>query len=123
MGTPFEIRPVKVDRFNAVTFSLDATRPDDYYDQLEATLASLNVKGDVLLDLLACNGQTSRRFFSMRFDGKRLAFDTMRVERESKLDQAVLSLCSTFYSDNKQKLQNTVLATPALIRLVGAVAH
>ena len=122
MDTPFEIKAVNVGRFNAVTFALDSTRPEDYYDQLEATLARLDVEGDVLLDLLACNGQTSRRFFSVRFDGQRLAFNTMRVEKESTLDRAVLSLCASFYISNKQKLRQSALSTPAMLKL-GLMTH
>lgn len=122
MDMPFEIKTVAAGRFNAVTFALDATRPEDYYDQLEAMLARLNVEGEVLLDLLACNGHTSRRFFSMRFDGKRLAFNTMRVEKEGSLDRTLLSMCAAFYSNNKQKLRHTVLSTPALLKL-GTAAH
>jgi hypothetical protein len=117
MNKPFEVKAIKSGRINAISFSLDSTRPEDYYDNLAKSLARLKVDGEVLLDLLACNGQTSRRFFTVEFDGKKLNFQTLRVAKEGAIEPSLLSLCSAFYSKNKSKLQNTVLSTPALKKL------
>ena len=117
MGKPFEVRALKGGRIHAISFSLDSSRPEDYFDSLEKTLARLKVDGDVLLDLLACNGETSRRYFTVRFDGNHLAFNTLRVEKESSLEPSVLNLCSSFYSKHSSNLRQSVLSTPAIRRL------
>lgn len=120
MGKPFAVRVIKGGRFFAISFALDATRPEEYYAKLEKDLARLNFDGDILLDLLACNGQSSRRFVAMRFDGRRLAYGTLRVERESALEPSILDMCSNFFIKNHAKLGQTVLSTPALKKLQSA---
>lgn len=114
MNIPFEVKAVRAGRIHAISFSLDSTRPEDYYDSLENALARLKVDGEVLLDLLACNGQTSRRFFTVHFDGQHLEFHTLRIAREDVLEPSLLSLCSSFYSRNRAKLSQSVLSTPAI---------
>lgn len=117
ISTPFEVKPLKGGRIHAISFSLDSTRPEEYYEGLERTLARLRIDGEVLLDLLACNGQTSRRFFIVHFDGKHLAFDTLRVAREEALDASLLHACSSFYLKNCARLKGSVLSAPAIRRL------
>lgn len=121
MGKPFAVKSVKDGRFRAISFALDATRPEDYFHDLEADLARLKLDGEVLFDLLACNGHSPRRFFVMRFDGTHLAHHTMRIESESSLDAKTLTFCSAFFSKNFSKLGKTVLSTPALKKL--SVTH
>ena len=122
MDKPFEVKAVKGGRIHAISFSLDSSRPEDYFDSLEETLNRLNVDGEVLLDLLACNGQTSRRYFTVRFDGNHLAFNTLRVEKESSLEPSVLSLCSSFYSQHVSKLHQSVLSE-SVVRKLGTAIH
>lgn len=122
MEKPFEVKAVKKGRIHAISFSLDSTRPENYYACLEQALAQLNVDGRVLLDLLACNGETSRRFVTVNFDGERLAFDTLRVEKMSSLEPEVLNVCSAFYATRHRELVGSVLSTPARGKL-GSSAH
>jgi Antitoxin to bacterial toxin RNase LS or RnlA len=117
MNKPFEVKEVKTGRINAICFSLDSTRPEDYYDSLAKALSRLKIDGEVLLDLLACNGQTSRRFFTVQFDGKRFALATMKVASQDALTPSTLDICSSFYSKNNKSLSNSVLSTPAIKKL------
>lgn len=110
---PFEVKAVKGNRFHAISFSLDSTRPDDYYEALEKSLAKLKIDGEVLLDLFACNGQSSRRFFTIQFMNGRLMFNTLRIEREEALDPSLLQVCFSFYAKNMERLTDSVLSTPA----------
>jgi len=121
MGKPFEVKAVNGGRIHAISFSLDATRPDDYYEALQKALSKLKIDGDILLDLLACNG-VSRRFFTVRFDGERLLLQSMRMAKEDSLDPSLLKACSSFYMKNTKKLGKSVLSTPAIKRL-GMVQH
>lgn len=110
---PFEVKVVKGSRIHAISFSLDSTRPDDYYEALEKSLAKLKIDGEVLLDLLACNGETTRRFFTVQFIDGRLMFNTMRVAKEAAIEPNLLKLCSSFYAKNVEKICDSVLSTPA----------
>lgn len=110
---PFEVKAVKGSRFHAISFSLDSTRPDDYYEALERSLAKLKIDGEILLDLLACNGKSARRFFTVQFVNGRLMFNTMRLEKEESLEPSLLQICSSFYGKNIERLAGSVLSTPA----------
>ena len=122
MNKPFKVQAVKVGRIHAISFSLDSTRPEDYYETLEKSLAKLKVDGEILLDLLACNGQTSRRFFTVQFDGNKFAFHTMKVAKVDALEPSLLGLCASFYAKKAKNLEGSVLSTPAIKRL-SVAAH
>ena len=85
MRKSFAVKKIASDRFQAVSFSLDATRPEEYFASLERDLGKLGVGGDVLLDLLACNGATSRRFVAVTFDGSHFDRRTMRIKSVAEL--------------------------------------
>lgn len=110
---PFEVKEVKRGRIHAISFSLDSTRPDDYYGELEQSLAKLKISGEVLLDLLACNGKSSRRFFTIQFLEGRLIFNTMRVATEDMLEPSLLKVCANYYARNIERISESVLSTPA----------
>ena len=114
MNKPFKVEALKDGRINAISFSLDSTRPEDYYKNLEKDLARLKIDGEVLLDLFACNGQTSRRFFTVIFDGKHLNFQTLKVAKAQAIEPSLLNFCSDFYVKNSSRLRSSVLSTPAL---------
>jgi len=113
MSKSFALQKLDSDRFQAVSFSLDSTRPEEYYLSLERQLGKLGVNGDVLLDLLACNGATSRRFFAVRFDVARLDFRTLKLEPQAKLGQDVVACCKTYYAKHAAKLGASVLSPAA----------
>lgn len=114
MPKSFALKKLDSASFQAVSFSLDATRPEDYYATLERQLGKLGVNGEVLLDLLACNGSTSRRFFAVRFDGEHLDLKTLRRESSDDLSEAVASYCRSYYASHANSLQRSVLSPGAL---------
>lgn len=113
MPKRFALQKLDSTRFEAVSFSLDSTRPEEYYPSLERQLGKLGVNGEVLLDLLACNGTTSRRFFAVKFDGTHLDFKTLRREPQDALDGAVVAYCRKYYAKWMPKLDGTVLSSAA----------
>ena len=119
MTKSFSIQKVSSPRFQAIVFSLDASRPETYFDKLEKELKKLGASGTVLLDLLACNGSTSRRFFAVDFDGEKLNRRSFRVEPARTLDIDLKSFCSIFYAKAAPKLSGSVLS-PASRRLLVA---
>lgn len=120
MNKPFKVQAVNLGRIHAISFSLDSTRPEDYYETLEKSLAKLKVDGEILLDLLACNGQTSRRFFTVQFNGRNLDFHTMKVAKVDALEPSLLGVCANFYAKKIKKMGSSVLSTPAIKKLSAA---
>lgn len=116
MKKVFEVKAVESHRFNAVSFSLDSTRPEDYYPRLESSLRKLKVHGKVLLDLLACNGFSSRRFFAVEFDGIHLKHETLKHQPMDSIDSELLAYCKDYYALNVKKLSSSVL--PMIARKV-----
>ncbi len=58
------------DRFAAVCLSLSHARPGSWMAAVERALNERGVKGQILLDLLGCNGNShSSRLFEFSFDG------------------------------------------------------
>ncbi len=110
MRKSFAVKKIASDRFQAVSFSLDATRPEEYFASLERDLGKLGVGGDVLLDLLACNGATSRRFVAVTFDGSHIDRRTMRIKSVAELGEDVVAYCADYYSKHLSKLDATVLS-------------
>lgn len=110
MKKPFSVQKVSSPRFQAIVFSLDASRPETYFDKLEKELKKLGASGSVLLDLLACNGSTSRRFFAVEFDGEKLNRRSFRVEPAGALD-VEMTACTTFYAAAAPKLSGSVLSS------------
>jgi hypothetical protein len=110
MRKSFAVKKIVSDRLQAISFSLDATRPEEYFASLERDLGKLGVGGEVLLDLLACNGATSRRFVVVTFDGSHFDRRTMHIKSGAELGEDVVAYCADYYSKRLSKLDATVLS-------------
>jgi hypothetical protein len=60
----FVVEPLRNLPFRAMIFALDYRRPDEWLPAVPAALQQAGVSGRVVLDLLACNGNTLKRYFS-----------------------------------------------------------
>jgi hypothetical protein len=98
-------------------FSLDSARPDDYIESLERELKKIRFKGNVLLDLLASNGDTRRRFMRASFDGKKMDWLSAKIVSRESLAPATLQFCQRFYCEHASELQNSVLSKAAKYRI------
>jgi hypothetical protein len=100
-----------------VCFSLDSTRPDDYMAMLEKELRTKKHLGEVLLDLLASNGESSRRFMKMKFDGEQLHWHQAKTAAPTSIDKKIFSFCQHFYATNPSALSKSVLSPAAQHRI------
>ncbi|MES2260651.1 MAG: type II toxin-antitoxin system RnlB family antitoxin [Pseudomonadota bacterium] len=100
-----------------ICFSLDSARPDSYMDELEKTLILKAYEGDVLLDLLVANGESSRRFLRLKFDGQRLHWLKAKPAPLATLSKALLDFCQNFYAAHPAALKNSVLSPAAQHRI------
>jgi hypothetical protein len=92
-----------------VCFSLDSTRPDEYMEAVERDLVRKRFQGVVVLDLLACNGDSRRRFMRLNFDGSRLDWMCAKVAPKESLGAAVIDFCQRYYQLNSNALGESVL--------------
>lgn len=105
-----------------ICFSLDSARPDSYMDELEKALASKGYEGEILLDLLVANGESSRRFLRLNFDGHKLHWLKAKPAPMASLSQALLEFCQRFYATHPAALKNSVLS-PAAQHRIKSSAH
>jgi hypothetical protein len=98
-------------RFKYVSFSADHSRLDEYQDLLEKSLAKKCYEGEVLLDLLLSNGESSRRFFCAYFDCKHFRRESVSVARYEQIDSTIIKFCSDFYLKHNELLAHGVLST------------
>lgn len=95
--------------FPFISFSLSHERPEVFLPKVEKALKRKAFQGTVLIDTLACNGLSSRRFFVSVFDGEELKRSSFKVLPASQLDKATQEFCSMFYSRHLPELENSVL--------------
>ena len=111
MASPhYEIIASMTTDIGAICLSLDAERPGNYYAELELDLSHRQIKGNVLIDLLASNGKSSKRFFLINFDGQNLELHTLREVNESDLSISSRTQCRLFYQLNANRLFQSVLS-------------
>lgn len=69
------------------------------------------------MDLLASNGETSRRFITIHFDGSHLNWNGAIVTPRASLGQATLNFCQKFYERHQLALTKSVLSPGARHRI------
>ena len=120
MKKHFDLQKSPSERFKAIVFSLDSSRPESYFGKLERDLGKQGISGTILLDLLACNGCSSRRFFAVDFDGNKLNLVSFRAEPARGLDDDTVRFCTSFYEKKAPTLHGTVLSVASRRRLSAA---
>lgn len=105
----FRLMKSPVRSYSYISFSLDSSRPDCYLKQLEAELKKKAIEGTVLLDLLLANGNGSRRFVEVSFNGTSLNWTMAKIKRQNHLDQAIMIFCQSFYIKHKEVLEASIL--------------
>jgi hypothetical protein len=104
-----------------VCFSVDSARPDTYLNEVERELFAQGFCGEIIFDLLAANGNTSRRFLRIVFDGKRLHWLKAKALRVDSIEKETFSFCQRFYAENVDVLNKSVMSTDARHRFLDQV--
>lgn len=107
----FRLMKSPAQSYSFISFSLDSSRPDCYLEQLEFELKRKSIEGTVLLDLLLANGNNSRRFIEVSFNGESLNWVSAKTKSPNLLDTKIISYCQKFYNKNKDTLSNSVLTS------------
>lgn len=105
------------EQYSFVCFAMDSVRPDEYLDVLATELRKKRAVGKVLLDLLICNGDSSRRFVAVQVGIDGLAWSTARVTARSLLDAELVRFCTSFFANHVSVLEKSVLSQATKHRL------
>ena len=123
-GKHFRLMKAPNSEYSFVCFALDSVRPDDYADALANEVAKKVVDGQLLLDLLTCNGDSSRRFVTVQVAANRLKWSSAKTVSRATLEREVVGFCAKFYANHLDALKHSVLSPAAQHRLsLGEVEH
>jgi len=103
--------------FPIISFSLSNERPEVFLPKIEKELKKKCFRGLVLVDTLACNGLTSRRFFVGEFDGEQWKRSSFKVLPEENLDAATRLFCKKFYRSKLDSLSSAALSAVQIFKL------
>ena len=79
---------------------------DELFD-LEQELKMLNFKGEIIFDLLLCNGLNENRFLRGFFDGKYI--DISNITIMSNVQDYIKKISKEFYINNSKLIDYSVL--------------
>ena len=85
----FAVQPLETLPFQAMVVSLSYERPDEWLPHLPTALGQAKIRGRVLLDLLACNGNTKQRYFSVQVNPQTGRLE--KVQRETGAELTSIS--------------------------------
>jgi hypothetical protein len=110
--------------YTFVCFSMDSVRPDVYLDDLATEVSKKVADGQILLDLLTCNGDSSRRFVTVQISGNKLKWSSAKVTPRATLERALVGFCANFYANHLEALKQSVLSSAARHRIgLGEAEH
>lgn len=95
---------------NYIILSTSYISPLDEIEELQNDLKKLNYNGELIIDLLICNGLSSNRFFKAYFDGK--AIDLCSIKILSDVDDNIKGTSREFYKNHANILDNSTLPKP-----------
>lgn len=107
MKKPYHIMKVGDCGFGYIAFSVDHSRPEEYLPEVEKELARKKYAGQVVFDLLMCNGPTRNRYMVASFDGEKFAAQSWRMSAPA--EAPCLAKATSSYWGKANHLGNGVL--------------
>lgn len=89
-----------------IVLSTSYVSPLDEIFELEEKLEEIKFKGNIIIDLLLCNGLTNR-FFKTFFDGEFIDFNSIKADEEVELE--VKKISRNFYMKNLELVDDSIL--------------
>lgn len=90
-----------------IVLSTSYISPLDELFDLEQELKILNFKGEIIFDLLLCNGLNENRFLKGSFDGEYI--DIANITIMSNVENYIKKISKEFYINNSQLIDYSVL--------------
>lgn len=101
----FEIQKIKSEKY--IVLSTSYVSPLDEIEILQQELTRLNFEGELVIDLLLCNGISDNRYVVVYFNGKYIDFSKLQVA--PKVDDEVSKKSREFYMTHKELLVRGIL--------------
>ena len=109
----------KVSNDSLLTCATSYINPISYLPTIETDLAELNFNGEVVFDLLLCNGYGFNRFVKCTVREGKFDRQGMKVISSLKLEEAVLSKAHDFYRVHNYLVDsNQILTTEEKSRCI-----
>jgi hypothetical protein len=96
---------------------MDSVRPDEYAHALANEVSKKVADGEILFDLLTCNGDSSRRFVTVKISGSKLKWNSAKITPRDTLERELVSFCASFYANHLEALKHSVLSPAAQYRI------
>jgi hypothetical protein len=87
-------------------------------EELEEELQRSLYRGEVVLDLFATNGNNSRRFMRLPFDGTKLQWLQAKIAKPDTIAASLLRHCNDFYLKHPAIVQSSVLSREAQLKFL-----
>ena len=99
---------IQIDKeYKYVVFATSYENPINQLDDIENELRNKKYSGEVLFDLLLCNGMSSNRYLVMNFDGEYFdVFSSKVIKNLSKVTERYLY---NYFKDKPLQIKNSVL--------------
>ncbi len=108
MEQPFEIGSLDKRKKQAIIYSTNYLRLEEYVNEVAFLLKEKSFKGKVIFDLLLSNGNSFNRYIEMLFDGDNFEIKTTRIIND--IDDNIINNSLDFYSSHESYLDNSVLS-------------
>lgn len=105
-------------QYSFVCFSMDSVRPDEYIELIQAEFTKMTLDGQLLFDLLSCNGDSSRRFLTVQIKASQIKWSSAKVTPRAVLEATTVQFCSKFYENNPSAIEKSILSPAARHRLL-----
>ena len=99
----FEIFPFPDGSYRFAIFATSGINPLSEISEIEKELTKREGPGFVLFDLLLSNGETSNRYISAFFDGKKFNLETFKTVQS--LPREFKKIAKDYYARNKTKIK------------------
>lgn len=103
----YEILTIKNEKYKYVVLATSYMNPIDELYNIEDDLRQKEFVGEVMFDLLFCNGITNNRYLEVYFNG--YSFDVIKSRVLDDVDVAIKETIYSFYISNKNMLEYSSL--------------
>ena len=98
-------KSIVVNEYSAIIFSVSYVNPVQRLEDIEKRLSDEKLKGKVLFDLFACNGNLENRYCEAEFNGTRFYSDSFRIVK--RISDKIKTQTIKFYKEYPLPDNNT----------------
>lgn len=93
--------------YRAIVLSLSSKSLSDELNEIANSLYKKNISGKILLDYYHSNGNTTKRFFEIRFNGVHFELNSLK---STKVSRNIAKKIENFYHGNRALIHDSVIS-------------